>query len=242
MKQIILFFTMLFFTKSIGQNTFNGKLIAENAGGINIINISNYQTSISNNEGLFSIKAKPNDTLQITSNKTKGIQIILKEAFFKETVFNIKTIAKIEELEEVTIKKDKTISAFSLGIIPKKLVTYSPAERRLKAKTKIDSRIGFNDNFNESLKNKNVFSNNSTLVNNLIIERKENLLERISVTYSDEFFINTLKIPSLHIKGFQFYLVENQRFVDNFNAKNSTVITFLLHDLAINYNKRLQNE
>ena len=92
------------------------------------------------------------------------------------------------------------------------------------------------------MKNKNVFSNNSTLVNNLIIERKENLLERISVTYSDEFFINTLKIPSLHIKGFQFYLVENQRFVDNFNAKNSTVITFLLHDLAINYNKRLQNE
>ena len=242
MRQLYLILFLLCITKCISQNIFKAQIVSENPSGINIINISNYQTSISNGDGIFTIKAKPSDTLQITSNKINGLQIILKAYHFSTQIFKFYTTPKIQELEEVIIKKDYSINAFSLGIIPEKLVTYSPAERRLKAKTKIDSRVGFNDSFNESLLLNAVSSKNSNEINNLLLERKEHLLEKLSATFTDDFYVNNLKIPEIHIKGFQYYIIENPKFVQHFNSKNTIMTKFLLHDLAIKYNHLLKNE
>ena len=242
MKHYLLILVLLFSCHCFSQSIFTGKLLFNSPSEINIINISNYQTSISNNEGVFKITAKPSDTLLITSDKINGLQIIVKDDHFKEAIVNIKTTQKIHELEEVIIKRDNAITALSLGIISEKMVTYSPAERRLKATTNIDSRVGFNSQFNNDLLLKKVSSDNSDLINNLIIERKEALLEKISTNFNPDFFINKLKIAEINVKGFQYFLVEDTTFVRVFNAKNALATQFCLHDLAIKYNKILKNE
>ena len=242
MKHYLLILVLLFSCHCFSQSIFTGKLLSNSPNEINIINISNYQTSISNNEGVFKITAKPSDTLLITSDKINGLQIIVKDYHFKEAIVNIKTTQKIHELEEVIIKRDNTITALSLGIISEKMVPYSPAERRLKTKTKIDSRIGFNDQFNNNLLSKSVSSKNSDLINNLIIERKEALLEKISANFETDYFTNKLKIAETHVKGFQYFVVEDINFVKAFNAKNKIATQFCLQDLAIKYNKILKNE
>lgn len=242
MKLKLLLLLFFIFTKVISQTTFNGKLIAENAAGISVLNISNFESRTTNNEGEFSIAAKPTDTLLITSDKIYGIQLVLNKSHFQENIHTIKTRVKARELEEVVIKIDNSITALSTGIIQKKMVTYSPAERRLKAKDGIDSRVGFNDEFNSQLNTLQISSNNSDLVNNLLIERKEQLLMKLAAAFNDNFYTKTLKIPSDNIKGFQYYLIENSKFVQCFNSKNKIMLNFLLCDLAMKYTNILKNE
>ena len=45
-----------------------------------------------------------------------------------------------------------------------------------------------------------------------------------------------------HVKGFQFYLVENPSFVTALKAKNKTMATFLMGELAVKYKELIAQE
>jgi hypothetical protein len=71
----------------------------------------------------------------------------------------------------------------------------------------------------------------------LIIERKEIVLKKLEDLFETNFFINKLKIPSEYVKGFKYYVVEDEKFVNAVNNKNKTMATFILGDLAVEYLK-----
>jgi hypothetical protein len=50
-------------------------------------------------------------------------------------------------------------------------------------------------------------------------------------------FVNNLKIPIEYVKGFQYYIVENERFVSVLKSKNKTMTDFLMVQLAVKYNE-----
>jgi hypothetical protein len=76
----------------------------------------------------------------------------------------------------------------------------------------------------------------------LEVERKEILMQQITDLFDEEYFLINLKIPREYIKGFQFYIVENTSFVSALRSKNKSMITFLIGELALKYNKISSDE
>ena len=71
----------------------------------------------------------------------------------------------------------------------------------------------------------------------LIIERKELFLDKLDNLFEDNYYTETLKIPSEYVKGFKYYIVEDEKFVTTIKDKNKTMATFILVDLAVKYNE-----
>ena len=60
--------------------------------------------------------------------------------------------------------------------------------------------------------------------------------------YGDDYITKKFKIPAEHLKGFQYYAVENRRFSDAIGKKDKTMARFLLGELAKKYNQILEDE
>ena len=128
-------------------------------------------------------------------------------------------------LKEVIIN-ESGISAESLGIIPYGQKKYTPSERKLYTATSgggIDGLL-------------NTISGRKAMIKkNIIVEKKEQLLAKIDVLFEDNYYTETLKIPELYIKGFQYYCIEDISIANALRSKNKTMVLFLIVRLAKNY-------
>ncbi len=60
--------------------------------------------------------------------------------------------------------------------------------------------------------------------------------------FDKDHFINTLHLPLEYVKGFEYYVVENEKFTKILEQKNKTTIEFLLGELAEKYKQILACE
>jgi hypothetical protein len=148
----------------------------------------------------------------------------------------------IRILYEVKINEYKDINAVSLGIISSKTKHYTPAERKLKTASDSDAQIGTNTSIGLD-PILNWMSGRTTMLKNEVeVEKKELMLTKIQNLYEAEYFVETLKIPEDFVKGFQYYIIENTSFVSTLNAKNKSIATFLMGELAVKYINIIVNE
>src|SRR6187402_3457641 len=130
-----LLFLMLLaqFVSGQGDKMISGRIVVNDATpqGVHVMNLVNEKEVISNAEGVFTIPAKPDDVLVFSAIHLDLMRKIIEKEDYESGSFTIKMTSKINELEEVQI--GDTITAVSLGIIPKGIKTLSPAERRLYA-------------------------------------------------------------------------------------------------------------
>jgi hypothetical protein len=134
--------------------------------------------------------------------------------------------AKITELKEVIVNKHPEINAVSLGISPKGIKKFTPAERRLFSATSTpgDALLNMISGRTEMLKKE------------IEVEKKYNLLAKIDALFEEEYYINTLKIPADYVKGFQFYCIEDEKLATALRSKNKTMTMFLIVPLAEKFN------
>ncbi len=241
-KNSILIIILLFlFQSSFSQTILKGKVISEtlNLDGINVINLSNQKSTSTEEGGFFSILAKPTDTLLVSGIQIKGTQLVLKSSDFSENLFFVRLQPQINQLDEVTIKNYSEINAVSLGIIPKGVKTYTPAQRRLRAAGTPDVSLSAGGMAGGSVGLDpliNMISGRTAMLKKeLEVENKERLLVRLSNMYEEVFFTDYLKIPAKYIKGFQIYALDSEKLVNAIKAKNTTLTTFLLGELAEKY-------
>ena len=76
----------------------------------------------------------------------------------------------------------------------------------------------------------------------LEVEKKETLMDKINNWYEDNYFIHTLKIPEDYVKGFKYYIVQDPKFTECMKAKNRTMATFIMNELAVNYLQLLKEK
>lgn len=145
--------------------------------------------------------------------------------------------AKITELEEVIVNKHPEINAVSLGISPKGIKQYTPAERKLATA----SSAKLNPQGLDPLINA-ISGRTKMLKKELEVEKKERLLAYIGALFDDEYYTQTLKIPANYIKGFQYYCVEEEEFAKSLRSKNKAMIKLLIVPLAEKYNKIITDE
>lgn len=209
---------------------------------IYVINTKTENSTKTISGGYFSIAVTVGDTLMLSSTQFKGVRLAITQAELDKDLLFVKMQPTMTQLAEVVIHQYKNINAVDLGIIPKGQKSYTVAERRLRTATGLDARIGLNTSLSiDPLLN--LFSGRTAeLLKNIEVERKEILLKKIKYSFENDFFVDKLKIPSEYVKGFQYYIVENNRFVQMMNSKNKEMTTFLLGELATQYLQLIRSE
>ena len=211
-----------------------GKVIADfnNLDGIYVVNLKTEDATITQDGGYFSLPVEVGDTLMLSSIRFKGIKIGIREADLAKEICFVKMQPLMNKIEEVTVLRYKNINAVALGIIPASTKSYTPAERKLKASSDWDYQ-GASVSIDPLL---NMFSGRTAMLKKeLVVEKKETALQKIENMFEHEYFTLKLKIPEEYVKGFQYYLVENNRFVSLVNARNKSMATFIMGELAVKY-------
>lgn len=223
------------------RKSIKGKVIADanELDGIYVVNLKTENGTITQGGGYFTLPVQVGDTLMLSSIQFKGVKIGIKEEDLSKELFFVRMQPLMNQLNEVLVFQYKNINAVALGIIPKGTKSYTPAERKLNAAS--------NPNFTGLAVSVdplfNLFSGRTAMLRKeLIVERKESLLQKIEAMFERDYFVSKLKIPEEFVKGFQFYLVENNRFAALVNAKNKALATFMMGELAVKYLEIIESE
>lgn len=203
------------------EKLIKGKVIANgnNVEGINLVNLVNEKSAITDANGEFSILAKVDDMLVFSAINMYYKRKIIEAEDFQKDIIIIEMEPKINQLDEVVITKFANITAYSLGIINFKPKEYTDAERRMRG------RVGSPAERKARLEG----------------ERKLILIEKIENLFPDEYFTKTLKIDPDYIMAFKYYCSEQKGFMAVVNSKMKNDIKLAIIELARKYNE-LQNE
>jgi hypothetical protein len=190
--------------------------------GIDVVNLGNEKVTVTNSKGEFSILAKADDILVFSSKSLEMRRLLIDEDDLKSGTITVNMYPKINELNEVIVKKSPIEG---VSIIPGQK-QYTPAERKLRTATSglLDAPISLMSGRTAMLKKE------------VVVERKERLLDKIGILYEDKYYIETLKVPEIYIDDFQRYITEDKEFTAALKVKNRTMMLFLISKLAVNYN------
>ena len=192
---------------------------------VDVVNVTTQKTFVSNLEESFVIKVKLGDVIIFSSKELETVRVKIDEKDLQKNSVIVNMAVKSIVLKEVIIN-ESGISAESLGIIPYGQKKYTPAERKLYTATSgggIDGLL-------------NTISGRKAMIKkDIIVEKKEQLLAKIDVLFEDNYYTETLKIPELYIKGFQYYCIEDISIANALRSKNKTMVLFLIVRLAKNY-------
>lgn len=233
---------------ALGQNTFNGKIIANTGDveGVYVVNTRTEVMAITNVSGDFSIEAKVGDTLVFSSIQFKETRIVITEENFSDLNFTVKLNPVIHQLQEVIIKRYDNINSVALGIIPGGQKSYTQAERRLQTATGLNATASAGSMAGGSVSVDpllNFLSGRTAMLKKeLAVEKKETFMKILENMFTIDHFVNRLKIPLEYVKGFEYYAVENDKFTAILNSKNKTSTEFLLGELAVKYKEILAIE
>lgn len=235
---MVKFFCSIFFfiiSQLYSQNQvprrIEGKVAADfsNLEGIYVVNTSSGKSTTTNSEGHFSIEAKVGETLLLSAMNFKEVKIVLSESDFSKKWLVVSMQPIVNELKEVIVGSS-SISAESLGIIPYGQKKYTPAERKIFTAT---SGFGIDPILNL------ISGRTNMLKKELEIEKKEGYLIQLENLFQPEFYIHSMHIPQLHVKGFLYFLVENPKFISILKTKNRTAIEFSMSELAVQFNEMI---
>jgi len=221
--------------ESVRKNL-NGKVTADlyNLEDIDVINIQTEKFKRTQAGGYFSVEAREGDTLMFSGTNIKGLKVLVCEEDLHKDLLFVKLETLARELNEVVVINYNHINAVSLGIVPGDQKKYTPAERKLRAASKgfltVDPLL-------------NMFSGRTAeLKRNVETEKKEFWLNKIEELFEDVILIEKLKVPSEYLKGFQYFLVENKRFVQLLEGDNKAMRDFALAELAVSYKNKIAYE
>jgi hypothetical protein len=250
-KVVCVFFVLMSF-KALAQlpiqDKLKGKVSSEmsNLEGIYVINLKTEKAVITEKEGYFSIAAAPGDTLLFSASQFKKVRVVLKQENFEVEMLVVKMTPIMNQLREVIVKRYDNINAAALGIIPYGQKKYTPAERKLYTATDLDAKGNKDGTSGGSVSGDallNYLSGRTAMLKKEAeVEKKESYLRLLDNLFDTSYFVDKLKIPSNYVKGFQYYIVENERFVVILKSKNKINAEFAMADLAIKYNEIIAGE
>lgn len=237
MKFGVLCFVLLsqmIFCQTAAEKLIHIKLVVDSgvAEGVTIVNLVNEKSAVSDAKGEFYILVKMEDLLVFSSKNLEYYRRVIDKEDLKPEILVIKMMSKITQLDEVIIDQHPEINAVSLGIIDEGMKYRTAAEKRLYT---ANSRNG-----DQIL---NAISGRTAIIKKEIkVEKKNICIELLDTMFKDSYFTNSLKIPLDYIKGFKYYIVDNDGFTGVLMQKNKTRIEILMIELAVKYKEIISNE
>jgi hypothetical protein len=238
---LVLFsFSKLAFGQSNELVLLKGKIICptHELSSVNVYNLRSESNTSTNQNGDYSIFVMAGDTLKFTSVQIQTKKIVIAQADLTKSIFVTSLQPSVINLDEVQIKEYKNINAVSLGILEKPAKQYSPAERRLRTAEELHwyspLLIPLGGMSVDGMIN-SISGRTKMLQKEVVIEKKEKLLQKIEYQFGADYFIKKLRIPSESVKGFWYYAIEDSRLEEALNTKNKTRASFIFAELAIKY-------
>ena len=68
------------------------------------------------------------------------------------------------------------------------------------------------------------------------------IFEPFETEFEDKFFIENLQIPELYVRGFLYYIIEDEKFLTLLKSKNKPMTIFFMGELAVKYNEIIARE
>jgi hypothetical protein len=230
------------------RSIINGKIIS-NTNDLEGVYVVNAQTEVmvtTTADGVFSIIAKPGDTLVFSSIQFKENRVLLTNQDFTNLDFSVKLSLVMHQLQEVIVKRYDNINARNLGIVASDQKSYTEAERKLHTATALNPTASVSGMAGGSISADpflNFLSGRTKMLKKeLVVEQKEYFMKLLEKMFSLDHFVNILKIPGEYVKGFEYYAVDNDKFTIILNSKNKTSTEFLLGELAVKYKEILAGE
>ena len=250
MIRIVYLFLALMAMQVVAQENsrklLKGKLSADfsTMQDVYIINKQTERSSISDVEGNFKIQATVRDTLLFSKTEFREMRVILTPKDFEQDILVVKMKPVINQLDEVVVQNG--INAVSMGIIPKGQRVFTPAERRLNTANNLNASLAAGTMMGGSVSADPLLNwisgRTKMLKKGLAVEKKEFYLTQLENMFSDDYLISKLKIPAEYVKGFVYYVVENEQLVSNLKMKNKSMTAFLLGELAVKYIEIIASE
>lgn len=242
-----LLFLLILFCVSVHaqeRRAVRGRVMAANAPGrdILVVNQNALAETRTDSLGFFNIKATVGDLLIFTSHNIETKKIRYTPDIVKNNLIAIDVWPTALELDEVVVTRTN-ITSQSLGIPMGK--KYTPAERRLRTASGFDPTVGVGAMPGVSVSFDAILNaiNGRTkrLKQELEIERKEMMIEKLRSYYSNEEFFEKYKIPELNVVGFIYYCAEDAEMAKALKADNKLMADLLLSGLAADYLKLQQD-
>lgn len=223
----MLFLAVQFVSAQSVERLLTARIVADSSAidKVNILNMRNYKTAITDKTGTFTMLLREGDVLVISAVNLETRRKIISAEDIKSDLLLIKASVRMNQLNEVDVNAHPEINSEEMGITQKGQKRYSPAERKLRTAT-----TGLID----PLLNK-ISGRTSQLKKEIEVERNERLLIKLDGWFEDKYYTNTLKIPADYIQGFQYYIIEDPDFARALNDKNKTLTMFYVKRLAVEY-------
>ncbi|MFV5694726.1 carboxypeptidase-like regulatory domain-containing protein [Flavobacterium sp. LB3P122] len=232
---ILFFIVTITFGQTSVKKEIRGKISADTIGveGINIVNLYTENATVTDKNGSFLLFVKEGDVLVFSAVNLVTLHKRISKQDLVQDIIKIQMTPKSIELKEVVVNENSQITAENLGIIPYGQKKYTPAERKLYTAT---SGGGIDGLLNT------ISGRKAMLKKEIVVENKEQSLNRLAPLFQDKYYTETLKIAADYIKDFQYYCVDDDNFTAALKYRNKTLIAFLIVGLSEKYNKIITNE
>jgi len=187
-----------------------------------------------NSEGNFTLSAKVGDAIVVYSPQTTAREFAVTASSFIENPYIVSVERKAVELDEVVVDQPR-VSSHSLGLVPKNYKFKTVGERHLHRFT---------------MQNSGPIAQliNAVTGQTYYIElakkyaQKEILLEKTDYLFTDEQLKTEYQIPEEYIKGFAYFIVDDEKYADAVKLKNYGEAKVIAMGLALKYKQILNNE
>lgn len=235
MKHLILFISVISTSLLTAQQRvpLKGKIKseAEDLEGIYVINKTADISVETLRGGYFTLMVKPNDTIIFSGMQITAKNITLTEEDVKSELFIVPVEKYTRVLDELIIVDYRHINAESLGLVPRGQKQLTSTEKRLyTAKSGMDAVINMFSGRTKMLKRANETA------------KKEQLMEKIDYIYTEEDLTEKFHIPQDYLRGFVYYIVEDENFARALKDKNETMAKFLISGLSVRYLELIKDE
>lgn len=215
---------------------------------VHVINLTQKTGTITSVNGEFEILVRENDTLLFSSLLYIPQKFKISSTIYKKGFFNVELIKIVNELEEVNISnialsgnldRDlitiKTLNIYDLGVPLSTKPLPTQAERRLMVKPVTFNPLGGAANLDHII---NVISGRHALNKQAKANQDLDILVgTVRNSFSDEIFVELLKIPLEEIIVFLFYCAEEASLKEHLGKKNEIEMLEFLKIQALIFRK-----
>ncbi|MEP7095930.1 MAG: carboxypeptidase-like regulatory domain-containing protein, partial [Flavobacterium sp.] len=130
---LLLSFLQISFGQTANAKEISGQIFEQSTSveNVNIINNTTQVTTVSDADGMFSIKGKEGDVLVFSAINLEPLRYRITAEDLTSSLLRIKMKVKGIQLKEVIVNENANITAENLGIIPHGQKKYTPAERKV---------------------------------------------------------------------------------------------------------------
>lgn len=207
---------------------------------VNVINLVNEKTAVSDANGEFSIEAKPDELLVFPSENYEYKRYLIKDGDAAKKRVTVILVPKPIQLDEVVVLK--SINPEDLGLVPKGQKQYTVAERRLRqAGINPNAAVGANGTAGIAFSVDGIINSingrKKMLKKNLVVERSEFRMVKFRGMFDNTYFSDRLHIKPELVEGFRYYVIDDAKFIAALNTNVRAKLEFCLVGMAQKYNE-----